>query len=151
MGLIVFLSGLLLSLGLIGCTSPTPDGSPPAAGTPPAIISGSRAVVEEYLEAAKKADGQQLYALIAANERDDETPDSLRDTAADRYGPETTWEIVKVDERQSTSDVIVRISGAKQIETNPYRFTLTKESDAWRIVQSPELHEDDDDVKIEIK
>jgi hypothetical protein len=146
------LPGLLLSLGVIGCTSPKPDGTSPGAGTPPpAVVSGSRAVVEEYLEAAKKADGVQMYALIATSERDDETPDSLRDTAADRYGPETTWTVAKVEEKESTSDVIVEIRGAKKVDPNPYRFTLTKEGGSWRIVQSPELHEDDDDVKIKIE
>src|SRR5688500_15549453 len=58
---------------------------------PAAIVSGSRAVVEEYLRAAAKADGAGMYALIASSERKDETPQSLADTARDRYSPNMTW------------------------------------------------------------
>lgn len=145
---------LLLLIGLIGaagCTGPAPERTTGAGSTPAAIVSESRAVVEEYLRAAAKADGAGMYALLATSERKDETPDSLRKTAADRYSADITWEIEKVDEQASSSTVVTQIRGAKDVEPNPYRFTLTKESGEWRIVQSPELHEDDGDIKIQIE
>jgi hypothetical protein len=145
------LLALLLSAAA-GCTRPAPEGRPVGTGASPpaAIASGSRAVVEEYLRAATKADGAAMYALLATSERKDETPQSLRETAADRYRPDTTWEIVKVEEGGSTSQVVVRIEGARKVDPNPYRFALTKEAGEWRIVQSPELHEDDDDLTIKL-
>jgi hypothetical protein len=46
-------------------------------------------VVEEYLKAATAADGATMYGLIAASERDRESPETLHDTAKDRYSPAT--------------------------------------------------------------
>jgi len=107
-------------------------------------------VVEEYLRAAGSADGQRMYALIASSERDDESPDTLRETAAERYSAGMTWEVLKADENGSASDVIVEFQGAKVVP-NPYRFTLTREAGEWRIVQSPELHEEKKDgIKIDL-
>lgn len=143
----------LLGIGLLtasGCAERT--GTTGASRAPAVeIASASRGVVEEYLQAAAKADGARMYALLATSERRDETPDSLRKTAADRYSAEITWEIEGVNEQANSSTVVALIRGAKDVEPNPYRFTLTKEGGEWRIVQSPELHEDDDDIKIKIE
>src|SRR5687767_3934701 len=71
-----FLLAALLVVG--GCTDSRSGGG---AATPPAVlVSGPRAVVEEYLKAASTADGAGMYALIATSERKDETPQSLKDT-----------------------------------------------------------------------
>jgi hypothetical protein len=144
--------GLAVVFAVAGCAGPRRDRAGNGNGaSAPAVVSDSRAVVQEYLEAATKADGTRMYALIATSERDDESPDSLRDTAADRYRPDTTWYIEKVDEQASTSTVVVRLNGVKNVDPNPYRFTLTKEGGEWRIVQSPELHETKGGLRIEIK
>jgi hypothetical protein len=96
--------------------------------------------VEEYLKAASQADGARMYGLIASSERDDESPETLADTARDRYAPTMTWQVLKVEETGSTARVVVDIQGAK-VKQNPYPFTLTREMGEWRIVDSPELHE----------
>jgi hypothetical protein len=114
------------------------------------LISGSRAVVEEYLKAASEADGAKMYALIASSERESESPKTLKDTADDRYSTATSWEVLKTEEGESSSKVIVQTKSAK-VEPNPYTFTLTKEAGEWRIVQSPELHEEEKDGRIRIK
>jgi hypothetical protein len=146
------LLAVLLALG--GCANSRSGGGPDSgATTKPAIMtSAPRSVVEEYLKAAASADGARMYALIATSERDDETPQSLGDTAHDRYSPNTTWEILKEENTGSSASVVVDFKGAK-VAPNPYRFTLTQEADEWRIVQSPELHEDDDrnDIKIKLR
>lgn len=139
------LCGLLLLAGATGCPQRDQEGTTPAVTVPE-----SRRVVEEYLQAARRADGERMYALIATSERDDESPKSLRETAADRYTASTTWEFVNVEQRENTSEVHVRIEGAKEIEPNPYRFMLTREGDAWRIVDSPELHETEGGIRIRI-
>ena len=113
-------------------------------------VSSSAGVVAEYLRAASRADGAGMYALIASSERDDESPETLGDTARERYSTDTTWQVLKTDERASKSDVVVDFKGAK-VDPNPYRFTLTREAGEWRIVQSPELHEEDKDDDISIK
>ena len=71
-------------------------------------------------------------------------------TAHDRYSPGMTWEVLKEESSGDSASVVVDFKGAK-VEPNPYRFTLTQEANEWRIVQSPELHEDDDRDDIEIK
>jgi hypothetical protein len=114
------------------------------------VTSGPRAVVENYLKAATSGDGAGMYALIASSERDDESPKTLGDTARDRYSPATTWQILKVEEQGSSAHVIAEFKGAK-VDPNPYRFTLSREADEWRIVQSPELHEEERDADIQIK
>jgi hypothetical protein len=144
---------LALLFALPGC-SPARNGSgaaPRSASSKPApVASGSRAVVEQYLQAAAKADGPGMYALIASSERKDESPKSLADTARDRYSPQTSWEVLKTDEKSSTSQVVVDIKHAK-VQPNPCKFTLSREAGEWRIVQSPELHEDDQRDEIKIK
>ena len=141
-----------MMLALAGCSrSRTEPGGPGAAGPPPATMtSGSRAVVEQYLQAAAKADGAAMYALIASSERKDEGPKTLADTAQGRYSPQTSWETLKTEEKGSTSQVVVEIKGAK-VQPNPYKFTLSREAGEWRIVQSPELHEEDQHDGIKIK
>jgi hypothetical protein len=143
--------GVLVGLALAGCSN---AGREPEGGTtataPPVTAPGPDTVVENYLRAASKADGDEMYALIATSERKDETPDSLRKTAADRYSPDITWKVTKTEEKDSTAEVMVKIEGAK-VDPNPYRFTLTREAGEWRIVQSPELHETDKDgIKIKL-
>lgn len=140
-----------------GCGSATSGGGTTSAPSPTApaplpkpLVSGSRGVVEEYLKAASEADGAKMYALVAASERKSESPDSLHDTAEDRYATGTSWEVLKTEESDSTSKVIVEVKGAK-VEPNPYTFTLSKEAGEWRIVQSPELHEEDKPGRIKIK
>ncbi len=124
--------------------------SPQAPAPAPAPLKpASQTVVEEYLRAAAAADGQSMYSLLATSERRDETPQSLKDTAHDRYSPGMTWQILKVEETGNTSNIIVEFKGAK-VDPNPYRFTLTQEAGAWRVVQTPELHEDDNDIKIKL-
>jgi hypothetical protein len=147
--------GVALSLGLAswGCgQAPSGGGGAPAAPSIPRapIVSGSRAVVEEYLKAASEADGAKMYALIAASERKSESPKSLQDTAQDRYAPSTSWEVLKTEEGDTAAKVVAEIKGAK-VDPNPYTFTLSKEAGEWRIVQSPELHEEDNKVRIKIK
>jgi hypothetical protein len=144
---------LAVSLGLGGCADSRRSGGAedgPRIPKPSVLKSGPRAVVEDYLKAAARADGAGMYALIATSERDDESPQSLADTAHDRYSPNMTWEVLKEAARSSSSDVVVDFKGAK-VEPNPYRFTLTQEAGEWRIVQSPELHEDDGRDRIKIK
>lgn len=136
---------LLAGLALGGCSNTGREREVSATSTPaPALVSGPNTVVEDYLRAASKADGAAMYALIATSERKDETPDSLRKTAADRYSPDITWKITKTDEKESSAAVVAEIKGAK-VDPNPYRFTLTREAEEWRIVQSPELHETEKD------
>ena len=135
-----------------GCVIRTEGGAP---GTPPRVrvervASGSRAVVEDYLKAAAAADGATMYGLIATSERGRESPETLRDTAKDRYSPATKWEVLKAEESGSTSQVTVEFKGA-DVDPNPTRFTLTKENNEWRIVDSPELHEREKDGRIRIK
>jgi hypothetical protein len=113
-------------------------------------VSGSRAVVEDYLKAASAADGATMYGLIATSERERESPETLHDTAKDRYSPSTKWEVLKTEESGSTSQVTVEIKGA-DVDPNPTRFTLTKEGGQWRIVDSPELHEREKDGRLRIK
>jgi hypothetical protein len=143
------LPGLVVLLALAGCAREQ-DADGPGVARPAAVIAPeSQRVVEEYLRAASQTSGAEMYALIAASERDDETPESLKDTAHDRYSPATTWSVLKTEEKENAAEVIVEFQGAK-VDPNPYRFTLTREAGEWRIVQSPELHEDDSDG-IEIK
>jgi hypothetical protein len=144
---------LTFALVLSGCSSSrNGHGAAPHtdASKPTLLASGSRAVVEQYLQAAAKADGAAMYALIASSERKDEHPKSLADTARDRYSPQTSWEVLKTDEKGTTSQVVVDIKHAK-VKPNPYKFTLSREAGEWRIVQSPELHEDDKRDEIKIK
>jgi hypothetical protein len=91
-----------------------------------------------------------MYGLIASSERDDESPETLRKTAADRYSTATKWEVLKAKETGSTAEVVVDVQGAK-VDPNPTRFTLTRESGEWRIIDSPELHEREKDGGIHIK
>jgi hypothetical protein len=141
---------LTMALAIGGCSYSARERSGDSgASLPPVAIAESQAVVEGYLRAATQADGAEMYALIATSERDEETPQSLRETAADRYSSNTTWKIVKVEQKESTSEVVAEFKGAK-VEPNPYTFVLTKEAGEWRIVQSPELHEDDDDIQIKL-
>jgi hypothetical protein len=126
-----------------------------SSGSPPkvkieAAAPASRSVVENYLKAASAADGATMYGLIATSERKRESPESLHDTAKDRYSPSTTWEVLKTDESGTTSQVTVEFKGA-DVDPNPTRFTLSKESGEWRIVDSPELHEREKDGRIRIK
>jgi hypothetical protein len=143
-----------IALGLCaGCVIRT--GGRGASGASPSIhvesaVSGSRAVVEDYLKAASAADGATMYGLIASSERRRESPETLRDTAKDRYSPATKWEVLKAEESGSTSQVTVELKGA-DVDPNPTRFTLTKEDGQWRIVDSPELHEREKDGRIRIK
>jgi hypothetical protein len=138
------------SLALVGCANPQArQGGGPAPVSPPRIeiTSGPQKVVEEYLEAARNGDGAGMYALIASSERKDESPRSLQNTANDRYSPSASWKILKTEENGSSAAVVVEFQDAK-VDPDPYRFTLTREAGEWRLVQSPELHEDDDDIKI---
>lgn len=135
-----------------GCVIRTEGGG---SGSPPKVhiesaVSGSRAVVEDYLKAATAADGATMYGLIASSERERESPETLRDTAKDRYSPATKWEVLKAEESGTTSQVTVEFKGA-EVDPNPTRFTLTKENKEWRIVDSPELHEREKDGRIRIK
>jgi hypothetical protein len=135
-----------------GCAERGPAGGGSGALRVPApIASGPSVVVEGYLKAATRADGAGMYARIATSERDDESPKTLADTARDRYATGTTWEILKTEEKGSAADVVVDFKRAK-VDPNPYRFTLTREAGEWRIVQSPELHEEEksDGIKIKI-
>jgi hypothetical protein len=144
---------LAFLLASSGCSpSRNQSGAAPhsPASQPAPATSGSRAVVEQYLQAAAKADGPAMYALIASSERKDESPKSLADTARDRYSPKTSWEVLKTQEKASTSQVVVDVKHAK-VQPNPYKFTLSREAGEWRIVQSPELHEDDNRNEIKIK
>lgn len=109
-------------------------------------VPGSRRVVEDYLRAASSGDGAAMYALIASSERDRESPETLGDTARDRYSPAMKWEILKAEESGSTAEVVVDFQGAK-VDPNPSRFTLTREAGEWRIVDSPELHEREKNAK----
>ena len=163
------LAGLMVLAG-VGCAPPQPGAevtitpapaSPASAPVSPPIatrkarsmgslFSGSQRVVEDYLKAARIADGAAMYALIAGSERESETPDSLRKTAADRYRSDTTWEILKTEEKGGASHVVVDFKSA-DVKPNPVKFTLTKEGGEWRIVDSPELHEREKDGRIRIK
>ncbi|MCC2669649.1 MAG: hypothetical protein K0Q72_2120 [Armatimonadetes bacterium] len=147
-----YLGAALLALAVGGCTSSISGDSGASGTTRPAVpvISGPRATVEDYLKAATSADGARMYALIASSERDDESPQTLRKTAADRYSTATKWEVLKTTDNGSTGEVIVEVKGAK-VDPNPTRFTLTRESGEWRIVDSPELHEREKDGGIHIK
>jgi hypothetical protein len=141
----------LLAVAVSGCTS-TISGDSPGTASRPALpaISGPQAVVEDYLKAASSADGAAMYALIASSERDDESPETLRKTAADRYSTAMKWEVLKARETGSTGEVVVDVQGAK-VDPNPTRFTLTREAGEWRIVDSPELHEREKDGRLHIK
>jgi hypothetical protein len=142
--------GMLILAG--GCAPrDTTGGGAGTARVPAPIAAGPQAVVEEYLRAATRADGAGMYARIATSERHDESPKTLADTARDRYSTGTTWEILKTEEKGSAADVVVDFKGAR-VDPNPYRFTLTREAGEWRIVQSPELHEEEksDGIKIKI-
>jgi len=81
-------SGILgiLAVALTGCggTAIGANSGSRSRSTAPAI-TGAQRVVEDYLKAASGADGARMYALIGAGERDDETPETLCRTAADRY------------------------------------------------------------------
>jgi hypothetical protein len=142
---------LLLAAGLGGCTS-TISGDSPGRVSRPVIpaVSASQRVVEDYLRAASEADGARMYGLIASSERNNETPTTLRKTAADRYSTGTKWEVLKAEERGSTSEVVVDVKGAK-VDPNPTKFTLTRENGEWRIVDSPELHEREKNGDLHIK
>jgi hypothetical protein len=121
------------------------------ADSPPAVaVSGPQAVVDAYLKAAAEAEGPGMYALIASSERDDESPTTLADTARNRYAAGMSWKVLKAEEAESTARVIVEFTGAK-VDPNPYTFTLTREAGEWRIVQSPELHEEDKEDGLTIK
>jgi hypothetical protein len=113
------------------------DGGP---GRAVPAVSGPQRVVEEYLKAASTADGARMYGLIASSERDNESPETLRKTAADRYSTDLSWEVLKAEESGDTAKVVVEVKQAK-VEPNPTTFTLTRENGEWRIVDSPELHE----------
>lgn len=141
----------LVMVGLGGCTS-TISGDSPGRVSRPVIpsVSASQRVVEEYLRAASEGDGARMYGLIASSERNNETPTSLGKTAADRYSTGTRWEVLKAEERGSTSEVVVDVKGAK-VEPNPTKFTLTRENGEWRIVDSPELHEREKNGDLHIK
>ncbi len=150
----LLISVTAVAIGLSGgCVVRTEGGggttSPPKIRVEP-VVSGSRAVVEDYLKAASAADGATMYGLIAASERKSESPESLGDTAKDRYSPATKWEVLKAEESGSTAQVTVEFKGA-DVDPNPTRFTLSKESGQWRIVDSPELHEREKDGRIRIK
>jgi hypothetical protein len=145
--------GIVAALAIGGCVRVAREGgggTSTSASPRSPFASGPRVVVEEYLRAAARADGPGMYALIASSERGPESPKTLADTARDRYSTDTSWEILKVEEKGSTADVVVDIKRAK-VDPNPYRFTLTREAGEWRIVQSPELHEEDKSDGIKIK
>src|SRR5687768_3352395 len=104
-----------------GCVIRTEGGG--ASGSSPKVhiesaVSGSRAVVEDYLKAATAADGSTMYGLIASSERERESPETLRDTAKDRYSPATKWEVLKTEESGTTSQVTVEFKGA-EVDPNP--------------------------------
>ncbi|HEU4754222.1 MAG TPA: hypothetical protein VFU47_14020 [Armatimonadota bacterium] len=141
----VYLPVAALALGLCGCRQG--DRTVSAASR---AGSGPRAVVEQYLQAASRADGASMYALIAGSERDDESPTTLADTARDRYSTGATWDVLKTEPAGTTAKVIVELKGAK-VDPNPTTFTLTQENGEWRIVDSPELHERDKNGGIHIK
>ena len=145
-----WLGAALLALAVSGCTSTISGDSSRVAKPVLPAISGSRRVVDDYLKAASSADGSAMYALIASSERDDESPETLRKTAADRYSTAMKWEVLKAKETGSTAEVVVDVQGAK-VDPNPTRFTLTRESGEWRIVDSPELHEREKNGGIHIK
>ena len=125
--------------------------SPSSRPSLPAITKpASQQVVEDYVKAAASADGSRMYALIGGSERKDETPETLRKTAADRYSTNMTYEVLKAEETDNSSEVIVEFKGAK-VDPNPTKFTLTRENGEWRIVDSPELHEREKNGGIHIK
>ena len=125
--------------------------SPSSRPSAPAIVKpASQQVVEDYLKAAASADGARMYALIGAGNRKDETPESLRKTAADRYSSSMTYEVLKTEETDNSSEVVVEFKGAK-VDPNPTKFTLTRENGEWRIIDSPELHEREKHGGIHIK
>lgn len=131
----------LLAAALAGCGGTT-IGANSGSGTRLAApaVSGAQRVVEDYLKAASNADGAGMFALIGAGERDDETPETLRKTAADRYSSEISWDVLKAEESGAGAKVIVEIKGA-EVDPNPTTFTLARENGEWRIIDSPELNE----------
>jgi hypothetical protein len=148
-----FLTLGALAVGLGGCTSTISGDSPGGTRVSRPVlpsISASQRVVEDYLKAASTGDGARMYGLIASSERERESPTTLGKTAADRYSPSTKWEVLKTRETGSTSEVVVDMKGAK-VEPNPTKFTLTRESGEWRIVDSPELHEREKNGDLHIK
>jgi hypothetical protein len=134
---------------LVGGCAPGRE-APVSAQSPSLTVSGPRRVVEEYLKAATSGDGAAMYGLIATSERDDESPQTLGDTARDRYTPSTRWEVLKTEERDSTARVVVDVKGA-EVDPNPTTFSLTREAGEWRIIDSPELHEREKDDGLRIK
>lgn len=148
------LTGLgALVAGLNGCTSTiSGDSNGGVRISRPAIpaVSASQRVVEDYLKAASAGDGARMFGLLAASERDDETPKTLGKTALDRYSSATKWEVLKAEENGGTSEVVVDVKGAK-VEPNPTKFTLTRENGEWRIVDSPELREREKNGDLHIK
>lgn len=146
-----FVVPALLAVILNGCGGVT-IGANSGSGARIAVpaISGPQRVVEDYLKAASTADGSRMHALIGAGERDDETPETLRKTAADRYSSNFSWDVLKTEETGNTAKVIVDVKGAK-VDPNPTTFTLTQENGEWRIVDSPELNEREKNGDLHIK
>jgi len=143
--------GLVLAVALAGCDDARVGAySDGRAGRSIPVISGPRQVVEDYLRSAAKADGSGMYALLGSGERDDETPESLRKTAADRYTAGMKWDVLKATETGSRAEVVVDFQGAK-VDPNPTKFALTRENGEWRIVDSPELNEREKNGDIHIK
>lgn len=151
LNLLAAVAGALLA----GCAGPADHTvnaqSPSSRPSAPALTKpASQQVVEEYLKAAASADGARMYALIGGSERKNETPETLRKTAADRYSSGMTYEVLKTEETDNSSEVVVEFKGAK-VDPNPTKFTLTRENGEWRIVDSPELHEREKHGGIHIK
>jgi hypothetical protein len=141
---------LVLLAAVSGCMRPEGGAGPQPDLNPVIPVPEARKVVDEYLHAAAAGDGDRMYALIASSERKNETPRTLTDTARDRYKPGMTWDVLKTDQGDSSGTVVAEFKGA-DVEPNPYRFTLTRENGEWRIVQSPELHEEDKPGRIKIE
>jgi hypothetical protein len=99
------LGAVLMSGILTGCAESK-------IGASSGLGSGPRRVAESYLRGAASADGSAMYGLLGSSERDDETPDSLRKTAAERYSRNITWNVLTVEESGSSAKVIVDLEGA---------------------------------------
>ncbi|MGV3720114.1 MAG: hypothetical protein ACO1SX_04315 [Actinomycetota bacterium] len=136
------------TVGGCGTTIGANSGAGPRVSVP--AISGAQRVVEDYLKAASTADGSRMHALMGAGERPNETPETLRKTAADRYSSNFSWDVLKAEETGDTAKVIVEVKGA-EVDPNPTTFTLTRENGEWRITDSPELNERQKNDDIHIK
>jgi hypothetical protein len=105
--------------------------------------------VDSFLQAARTGNGQDMLALLASGLQGKNSAKDLSEGIPSHYPAGTSWEVLKEETHGAVSDVVVEFKGA-QVDPNPFRFTLTREGDVWRITHAPDVKEGGGGIKIKL-